>query len=339
MRLEWRELEVWLTWTSRALFGGVIAVLFLFAAHDRRRLSLPIAAGLAATALTFYPLLRALRLNQSTLFVALAIGLAWLALQKGAEVAAGAALAIAIAIKPHLVLMVPILAWGSPRAAVSAIATGAALLATSLAYAGYRNHADYVTTVLPTLSAGYAFYPNQSFSAFFVRLLDAPSISRFELAAPSPAARWLSVALAVGTYAFALFVASRARKARAVGPHLLGFAWLAATLATPIAWEHHYAPAIFVFVGWWDAYSRGRDLPQGALPMLALSFIGVASYFEVLAWHGATARLLVSYVLVGGLMLFAASAKLLMGISQLDRQTRRDSKSTSKNPPRLPASL
>ncbi|XXT14538.1 glycosyltransferase 87 family protein [Sorangium sp. So ce429] len=307
-----------LSLASRCLVAAILAVMLLFVAHGKKGLAARHVAAIAATMVAFYPLVRAVMLNQSTLVVTLLLGLGWLSLRKGAELAAGAALAAAIALKPQLVLMLPLLAWHTRRAVVAALASGCVLLVASLSYAGLQNHVDYVAIVLPALASGYAFYPNQSWNAFFQRLLTDCSVFRFEIAPPSAAVHWLSLAGGLLTYAVALLLSRRFLRDPALGPQVFGFAWLTSTLVSPVAWEHHYAPAIFVFVASWEAYrEHGRALPARLAFLFVASFIAIASYFEVLAWSSVAARLLVSYVFYGGLLLMVASAALLLAHARL----------------------
>jgi len=209
-----------LAWASRALALSILAVLLLYVARGRRGITVAQGAAIAVTLVLFHPLARAVQLNQSTLLVTLLVGLAWLALRRGAEVAAGAPLALAIAVKPHLLLVLPLLGWQARKAALSTLGFGAALLGVSLAYAGWDNHLRYLTQVLPALGAGYAFYPNQTFSSFFLRLLTDQPLDSFEIAPPS-VARWLSLAAAVITYAALLSAARRLPRHPALRPHAL----------------------------------------------------------------------------------------------------------------------
>ena len=321
----WATAEVRLAWMSSLLFGAILGIVLLFVAHEKKRLNALHAASIIATVMVFYPLVRAVKLNQSTLFVTVFLGLGWLALRKRAEVLAGVALAGALAIKPHLVLMLPILAWRARKTALSALAMATVLAMVSLLFAGFDNHIDYATRVLPSLANGYAFYPNQSWTAFFLRLLTELPINRFEIAPRSATIQSLAITGALVTYASALFVGRRVCNQPHIGPQLYMFAWLAATLISPIAWEHHYAPAIFVFISCWDAYSQRRSsLPARLLPLFAISFVCIASYFEVLAWDGLGARLLMSYVFYGGLLLLGASGALLLAEGTGNGSNQRD---------------
>jgi hypothetical protein len=289
-----------------------IGVLFLAVATRGRDVKpWEVAVG-AAALLVHYPLARAVELNQATVVVTLFLGSAWLAIQEGRARAAGVALALATAIKPHYVLMLPLLALGAGqqrRAAAWTLLAGAALAALSLAYAGVRNHLDYVTEVLPTLTNGYAFYPNHSWNGLWNRLLHPMlALDHFALAPPSGAVRALSAVSSALTYAVGLGLAWRWRRVGGPPAWRFGFAWLVATLVSPIAWEHHYAPALFLFASLWAVAREGWRLPRWLPAAAGVSFALIAGYFEVRRLEGAAARLLVSYVFLGALLLAAIVA-------------------------------
>jgi len=261
--------------------------------------------------LLYYPLTRALEINQATLAVTFLLAAAWLGLAAGRQIAAGCALALAAAIKPHLALALPFFVWSAPRLFIAAALAGTVLLLASVGYAGWANHVDYATRVLPMLSAGYAFYPNHSWNGLFNRLYDQPPPTEFVLAPPRAVVQALTLACGATTYAVALFAAWRSRADRPSPTWLLGLAWLTVTLASPISWEHHYAPGLFVFASLY-AVCRSPAARPAWLPFAtALSFVLMAGYFDVRSLESRAARLLASYVFAGGLILELACVALL----------------------------
>src|SRR5690606_34510055 len=153
----------------------------------------------------------------------------------------------AVAVKPHLVLMLPILVWRSPRAVLGAIAAGAVLLIVSVAAAGLSSHVTYVSEIIPALGNGYAFFPNQSWHGVLNRMVH-DNMARFVIAPDSTLVSVGTIALGVVTLAAAIFVVRRP-STRPLS-FLFAIAWLAVTMASPIAWEHHYGPALFLFAIW-----------------------------------------------------------------------------------------
>jgi hypothetical protein len=266
----------------------------------------------ALTAILFYPLVHAIQLNQATVLVTTLAGGAMLALDRKRPALAGLLLGATFAIKPQLVLVLPFLVWRARPAVISAIATSLVLLLASLAYAGIDNHVDYVTRVLPTLSAGYAYYANQSWSALVQRSFFTGDISFFALTPAPYGVRALGWGLGALSYGAGMAMVWRWREREVAPALLLGLGWLVATMTSPIAWQHHYAPALFVFAMLLRAAEQDARLRVPAVTVpLAAAFALMASYFEVRGLHGAVSRLAVSYLLFGAALLATSLAVLL----------------------------
>lgn len=267
------------------------------------------ALGVAAAMVLFLPMVRSLELNQASLYVAFCVGAAWVALDRGAESAAGVFLALAGAFKPHLFAIAPLLVFHARRTAIAAGIAGAGLLAASIAYAGIDNHVTYVTHVLPEAARGYAFFPNQSFGGLLHRLFFRGPIDSFELMERDPRVLGLASAIGLALYAGAALVAFKARARRDAKMEVLAMAWLVTTMIAPIAWGHHYAAALFP-LAWMVGRARDgevRDL--GRLRLLITGCALVGSYFVVGGLSGAGPRLLSSYGLFGALLATAAFVK------------------------------
>jgi hypothetical protein len=118
----------------------------------------------------------------------------------------------------------------------------------------------------------------------------------------------LGVVAGAVVVAASLALAFRWRK-RASPLWMFSFAWLVTTMISPIAWQHHYAPAVFAFVLIVRAVREDERLraPRHVVPP-AMAFVLMAGYFEVRGLHGVAARLLASYVLCGALVLAAMLA-------------------------------
>ncbi len=309
----------WLSTVNHLLFVGI--GLFALVLLARRA---PIhwweVTGLVVAVGLFYPLLRALELNQATVALTFVIGLALVLLEYGKERAAGIAFAFAILFKPHMILVLPLLAWHARRTIVWTLGTGVGLLVLSLGYAGIDNHVDYVTEILPVVSRGYAFYPNHSWNGVLHRLGSEADIVNFALAPASSFVRVGATVLALATYAGAVFYVRRWHSAGIPTAWVFAFGWLVTTLVSPVAWEHHYAPAIFLF-GIAYGFYRRRGAPPGTLVavLFAVGFGLLASYFEVRGLSTPASRLLVSYVFAGGLVLWAAWTRLVDDVSAVSR--------------------
>lgn len=304
--LSGHEAGIWLFLANRAL----LLAIFLMALPLFRReggkggVGLRTALVLAGAMLLWHPLMRALELNQATVMVTAFIGASLLAMRSGREVLAGACLASAIAIKPPLILAVPLLSWHARRAALAALATGAGLLGLSVAYAGWAAHVEYLTRVLPSLSYGYVFYPNQSWNGLLGRMLHPEATNAFVLAPPDALIRIGSVLLGALTFLFFAFRIRRLPRDKDVRVDILGLAWLTATLSSPISWEHHYAPGLFcLFLLYQRLVSQPARWQGAPTQALAVAVVMMASYFETRQLHHPVALLSASHVFAGALLL------------------------------------
>jgi len=283
----------------------VVVLLLLVAFVSRGRpLHWGEVAGAIAVLAFYYPLLHAVELNQAMVLVTVLLGAVWLALQAGRLELGGVLLACAFVIKPQLVLLLPLLLWHARRLVWWCLGAAAVLFGLSLVYGGIDNHVEYVTQVLPQLSRGYAYYANQSLSGFFDRLFYAGDIGVFLLPPRSAPAQLLSLACSLSLYAAAIWLVWRWRNRLDLALWVFALAWLVVTLISPIAWQHHFAPALFVFA---LIYRLLREEPgyrqqQLVLPGV-LAFVALGFYFEVRQVTGVFARLGVSYRLYGALVL------------------------------------
>ncbi len=288
------------------LLLGIIA-LMVWLASARRGLTPWLVPVCALAAIAFYPLDHAVQLNQATLLVTVCIGAAWLALESDRQALAGVLFALTLAVKPQHVLDLPAMMWGARRMVAASLVTCAVLLVTSIAYAGVTNHVDYVTRVLPSLSRGYPYYANQGINGLLYRAVSGDNLAVFEQSSDSAFVRWGTRFAAVGAL-LAVVLLARRWNARGVPPvWTFALAWLSATMTSPVAWQHHYVPALFAFVAVASAVREVAQLRRPAVGVLMGTAFGLmGAYFEVRALQGVAARLLVSYILYGAIALGAA---------------------------------
>ena len=301
------DLPLVLCWISRALWLGSVVLAAALARSPRLPPWVAVAFG-ALGALLFYPLLRALELNQASLIVGVAVGGALLAARGGRGWLAGILIGAAAAFKPQLGVILVLSWWHDRRVTLGGLGFLGASLALAVGITGLQNHIDYVRLVLPPLSAGYAFFPNQSLHGAVLRLAGAEYYG-FALATPAAGVRVLVLVLAALTLlAVAWSVRRDARRggdrARRL-PLVLGLAWICATFVSPVSWEHHYIPALFVLALLLRDSLEGT-LSRSALVLATLSVPLVSTYFDVPAFHGDAMRLASSSMLIGLLLLGAA---------------------------------
>lgn len=230
---------------------------------------------------------------------------------------AGLLIGLAACIKPHLALL---LLFGAARRNLRLIRWGAAgclaVALASLLAAGLEPWKRYMGDVLPRIGRGYAAHANQSPAAVVYRWLGYPAT--FDTPSSSV---FVTVAIAAG---FALFLVlalwpRRAAPTAAARSADFGIAVLSLTIASPIAWEHHYAWTIGLFAltvcllldpHGGIARPNGPDPAKaGRLPwLLGLAYVLLGSYWVPFA--GASrglASLAQSLPLAGACLLLATS--------------------------------
>jgi hypothetical protein len=208
-----------------------------------------IAAVTALMTLTFFPILRAFVIGQAQVWFDGFFFLACLFWLKGYWTRAGAMIGIICIFKPQLGLL---LAWAVLRrnwrfaAGFMCVTVPAGLAA--LHFYGLRNNLDYLS-VLGFLSRhGEIFYPNQSVNGLLSRMVN-PIDSRIwhgDSFPPYNPLVYYGTALSSAILVFlGLFfrVQSEPRSFRS-----LLLAALAFTMASPVAWEHHYGILLPVLI-------------------------------------------------------------------------------------------
>lgn len=298
--------RVWLV--ANVVFLAAALVLFL---RSRARVTPLGAAACVLLAGTSYPVWNHLKIGQSSLLVLLLLAACLSLLRRGRDVAAGIALSGAILLKlTPAILLALLVVRARFRAAAAAAAGAAGLILLSGAVAGPEPLVTYATRMVPLLSAGTAFYPNQSLNGFLTRLMGMGDYRKadlsLDLAAPRLAAAVLGAAVVIASLAAAW------RRRREEGPEPLedGFASLvlASLLISPISWEHHYVLALipaWILAARWSAPAAvpaAAPWIAGIASALAGSYVGV-KVFEKFG-PGPLRPLLSSAALIGGAALW-----------------------------------
>lgn len=211
-------------------------------------------AAVAALTLTFYPVVKAFTLGQIQAWVNGAFAVALLCWVSGHKAAGGILIGFICLIKPHYGLL---LLWAALRrewrfvyACGAAIAAGLAL---SLGVFGWENHLDYLRVLGFLSERGESYYPNQSVNGLLNRLMSIADPQAYnnvfwrEAHFPpfTPLVYAGTLASSILILGAALF---RRRRENDEG-RVLDFCTMVAslTIASPIAWEHHYGVLLPIF--------------------------------------------------------------------------------------------
>ena len=281
------------------------------AAASPRDRALRVAVGLVL-ALSFYPVLKAYSLGQMQVVVnALFAGavLCWLAERKAL---AGVLVVLMAAVKPQYGL---IALWGvlrgERRFVVAAAGGGALLLLVSLLRFGIEHHADYLSVLSHVSRHGEAYWPNQTVGGFLHRLLGNGVSSHWDprVYPPyHPVVHFGSLAAAAGVLAWGFWPLRGEGRGGVLD---FATAALATTLASPIAWEHHYGVLLPILAAMLPAVLDAARRTPVALPAFAAAYLVCAHYLDVLRRIDGTAwNPLQSLLLFTALGLLAALAAL-----------------------------
>ena len=291
-----------LTWASRVAFVLLILLCVLLYTHGENttppRDRLIIIVGGVLLGAMFYPIVRAHILGQIQIFIDCLVAAALLAYMTGWRALAGACVGLCCLIKPQYGL---ILLWGVLRrdwrfsAGLIAVA-GIGFTAALLRY-GLANHLEYLKVLRFIAQHGEAYWPNQSVNGLLNRLLDNGDPLHFDRYSFPPYHPVVYFGTLLSSLAIMTIALWRTR-GRAADSLDLAIALLGATLAAPVAWEHHYGILLAIF-----AVAAPRFLG----PLLLASYLLVANALLRPAWllSNPVTELLASHLFFGALLLFA----------------------------------
>jgi alpha-1,2-mannosyltransferase len=204
--------------------------------------------------LTFYPITKAFTLGQIQVWINGFFAIALFAWVMGAKASSGLLIGLACLIKPHYGVFV---LWGALRRewrfTIACGATIALGLAAAITLYGWANHVDYLRVLSFLSQHGETYYPNQSFNGLLNRVMSVfdpvvyKNLDFFDGDFP-PFNPWIYGATLVTS---SVMLAAALLRTGTVGDpdRKLDFCimGLSATMASPIAWEHHYGIILPVF--------------------------------------------------------------------------------------------
>jgi hypothetical protein len=245
------------------MLAGVIGTtLYSYREYSTPALSLneKIFVGLLLTLLlfTFYPVVKAGTLGQIQVWLNAFFALAILSYITGYEILAGVLLGIMASIKPQYALFV---LWGlirgNRRLVIAMIVTGVIGLIFGISEYGIATYVDYLRGLSFLSQHGESFYSNQSFNGlagrfFSVRYPDVFNNLRWRGYYFPPYNFWVfsfTQITSIAILVIALIKGKSQTKESSVADFcLMG---LALTMASPIAWEHHYGILFPIFICLW----------------------------------------------------------------------------------------
>ena len=315
----WPALNSLLGWVFIALTAIAVAALLENALRstrpdvDWRRMRALRALLVVGLTLTFYPVAKAFTLGQIQVWMNALFALGMLAWATRRKFLSGVLIGLIALIKPHYGLL---LVWAALRgemrfAAACAIAIAAGMAA-SVAVYGLANHLDYLRVLSFLSQRGEAYYPNQSVNGILNRFMSISSPEAFvTLDLPAgqfpPFTPWIWAATLTSSLALVAFALLQSRRHDANGRLIdLARMALACTMASPIAWEHHYGMTLPIYA----VMLAGTLGDRKRLTSLAISYVLVSTFVpatNLLA--GSPLNLLQSTLFAGAIVLLVLLAR------------------------------
>jgi len=263
---------------------------------------------------TFYPVVKAGTLGQMQVWLNAFFAGAILCYITGYETLAGILLGLMASIKPHYALFI---IWGlfrgNKRLVIAMIITGALGILLGIREFGFAMYVDYLRGLSFVTKHGESFYTNQSFNGlagrlFSVRYPDIFNNLKWNGHRYPPYSIWIFSFTQITSIAVLLIslikTKSQQAESRIADFLLMG---LGATLASPIAWEHHYGILFPIFVCVWLILWFGNSQLKSVwikITFVALYLIAanVFPFTKLLA--GSYLNILQSYLLLAATGMF-----------------------------------
>lgn len=315
-----------ISWLS--FIGLLIVSVIIF--RDSQRVSVSTAQTLATDAnkpkpllsillllglgLTFYPAIRAYSLGQIQAWINLIFALmlwAWIHEKKKISGVLGGLICL---IKPQYAV---ILLWGLLRKqwqfAIALLSVTAIGWLTACTLFGLSNNLDYLKVLSFISKRGEAYYPNESVNGLMNRLLFNGSNLQWTGDAFAPFNGWVYACTLLSSV-FLLIVALRSPRPKATSDSSTDFMLvsLTATMASPVAWEHHYGILLPIYAVLLPQLSQHRIWGSFTLPLLGLSYWLTSNYFYVAKKFAALPLLNIfqSYLFFGALIVLLSLHRL-----------------------------
>jgi hypothetical protein len=277
----------------------------------RQRVSRAEAALLAATfafgGLFYYPLMSSLSLGQIQTLLTLGFTVALLCWISGREIAASMVMGLMTAVKPQYGLF---FVWALLRRRVGAAAAGLSCLAAvglaSLAVFGLHNNAEYFSVLRFIAARGEGYYENQSMNGLLNRLLFNGNNLHWDANAFAPANNFVNLGTTLTSLSLlGLAIFYPWGKERRGGTSDFAAMMTAATMASPIAWVHHYTILLPVVVWlWFGDLSLRRS--RWACTACAVAYVLMSNTFTSASFLAPAPfwNLFQSYFYLGALLVF-----------------------------------
>ena len=265
-------------------------------------------------AITYYPLVKSYNLGQIQTSITLYVALALLSWQKKRRIAAGFFIGLCCAIKPQWYLFLP---WAFLRrqvdAGVACLLTAAILVLMSMGMYGFTPYFDYLPVLSFLSRHGEAYFPNQTINGLLNRLFaNGNNLEWVANQFPPFDPRIYAATVFWGLLIVGMTFFRRRKSTSTVDLALL---ILSLTIASPIAWEHHYGLLFPIFALVTPACLQQKPFGRLSGTYLLVAYLLASQRFDFLnLFANSVFNPVQSYLLFGALMVLG----LLYRLTSLD---------------------
>jgi len=257
-------------------------------------------------ALTFYPAIRAYALGQIQTWINALFTLALWCWIRGRQVASGILVGSICLLKPHFGLF---LVWGALRRrwgfALALLLTAFSGICLSVFFFGWANHVDYLRVLSFMFRHGETYYSNQSINGLLNRFLFNGDSLEFGPKSFPPYHPWVMAGTSLSSLILILTALHLPKSAGWKGGAIdFCIVALAATMASSIAWTHHYGILLPIYAAAVPGLLENRIFGRATWIYVAVSYMLASNYFGVVHRLAETRlNVLQSYLYVGALLL------------------------------------
>jgi alpha-1,2-mannosyltransferase len=246
--------------------------------------SLCLSLIVAIFGITFYPLVKAYTLGQIQTVIDCLSTIAFWYWLTNRKISSGFLIGIISLIKPTYIIIV---FWGIIRrnwhfvlSAISVFALGSLI---SLLLFGFENNIDYLKVLMYISQHGESFYPNQSINGLLNRLFFNGSNLVFEEHSFPPFNPMVYLGTAISSFILIILAFFYPMRYKFSGDILdYSIIMITATIASPIAWEHHYGVFLPIYAFLSAYLLEYPDSNRKILFLVAFSYIFVSNFFIII---------------------------------------------------------
>jgi alpha-1,2-mannosyltransferase len=296
-------------WSSVLLTGlvcvGIASWSVVPRGSEAAKLDYATIAAILVGTLLFYPLLKGCVIGQIQTVLSFFYALAFYCWLRGKERLAGGLLGLMVLVKPQIGLL---LLWFALRkrwgALVAGLATAAAVLPFALVLFGWKNNWDYLLVLSSLSRVGESMFANHSMNGVLNRLLFNGGVPIFHQDSFPP----FHPVVYAGTLLSSLFLIGLALifpggRGRRGGVADFACMTVVATIASPIAWQHHYGVFLPILVWLWFGRKSGQA-PVRNSAWVITAYVLISDCLSPInfTWNIPVLNIVQSHIYFGGLM-------------------------------------